>query len=188
MPLALIIEYCLDAAAFALPVGLLFLLFRWLTGRKRNFNWKREGLYTLFVTYLAALLKITAIRQAGLADFSLFHGSDSLMLIPLQTTWKELKKGLWPFLYHAVGNTVWFVPLGAFLRALRNKSWQDSLRVGLCLSLLIELTQWLLQSGISDVDDLLFNSLGSLLGWLLWPCALALWSKLCYSKRKNENE
>jgi glycopeptide antibiotics resistance protein len=38
---------------------------------------------------------------------------------------------------------------------------------GLMLSVLIESLQWVLNTGMTDVDDVIYNSGGALLGWLM---------------------
>ncbi len=188
MSLDMIIAYCWDAAKFALPFGIGMYLGRAWRGRNGDFDRKRAFGEALFVTYLCALLKITAFRQTNPLEMSFFHGVDSLQLIPLQTTLKEWNRGLWPFIYHVVGNTGWFVPLGLFINGLWKEGWKKGLIYGFLLSLFIEVMQYLLQSGVSDVDDLICNSLGAVLGCVLMDLTLALWRKLCYSKRKRGEE
>ena len=181
MSLERILKFSLDAAAFALPMGLLFLLGRllWNQGKAK---WTRELPMALFVTYLAALLKITAIRQTDWLNLFGPHTLETVQLIPLLYTWRELENGLWAFLYPVLGNLLWFVPLGFFLRWLwRRITWQKTLKIGAILSLGIELCQWLLQSGISDIDDVIFNSLGALLGWSLF----GLWKNFCEKRREG---
>ena len=75
--------------------------------------------------------------------------------------------GAWPFIYHAIGNAAWFTPLGALLalRRPRRPAW-IALAAGAALSLTVECAQLLLGTGIPDVDDVLYNALGALLGWL----------------------
>ncbi len=181
MSLEGIIAYVTDAGVFALQVGALFLLgsILWQRGRP---HWLKTAQWTLFVSYLAALLKITAIRLASWGDFSLFHSTESLRLIPIWNTLCLLEEGLWFFTYNVVGNLFWFVPLGFCLRCMfRSISWKLCLFLGAGLSFVIELLQWLLQSGISDVDDILLNALGALLGWGLYPVVLKIWN--CWRKR-----
>ncbi len=173
MSLRRIILFCLDAGAFALPGSLLFLFCHSLWSRSRGgLNWSREGKLWLFASYLLALLKITAIRQAGLGDLSLCRGLESVQLLPLILTLEELKNGLWAFVYPVAGNLLWFLPLGFFLRWLWEKSWKSCLLWSGALSLFIEVCQWLLGSGISDIDDVILNILGGLLGWWLLPYIL----------------
>ncbi len=76
----------------------------------------------------------------------------------------------------AVLNVLLFLPLGAFLRHLGRRSWAVTAAVGFAVSLTIELTQltgdWFLfpcSYRIFDVDDLLLNTTGALVGALLAP-------------------
>lgn len=177
MSLERIADFTLDALAFAAPIGLLFLL--GLVILRRGRLQRRDALLTLFVLYLATLIKITALRQAGFAALLEPHSMDSIQLVPLITTIRELGNGLWAFLYPVLGNILWFVPLGFFLPWLwKGISGKKTCLIGLGLSLGIEILQWLLQSGISDVDDLIFNSMGACLGWWLF---VAIFRNLCYA-------
>ena len=79
-------------------------------------------------------------------------------------------------LQQAVFNVALFVPLGAFLRYLRGTRVLTTTVVGLAASLLVELTQrtgvWFAYPcayRLFDVDDLITNTLGALLGALLAP-------------------
>lgn len=175
MSLVGIIAYTSDALAFALPAGLLFLLGRLVWKRGRS-DWQTEGKLLLFAMYLAALVKITAIRQAGFSDLALNHSVESLQLLPLWNTLLLLEEGLWPFFYNVLGNLIWFVPLGFFLRWLYSRlTWKGCLWLAATLSTGIELFQWLLQSGISDIDDIIFNTFGALLGWYFYSAAQRIW-------------
>lgn len=66
-------------------------------------------------------------------------------------------------------NVVMFMPLG-FLLPLLWKEYQSLVRtaiIGFCFSCGIEFCQ-LFNRRVSDVDDLLMNTLGAILGWLIW--------------------
>lgn len=66
-------------------------------------------------------------------------------------------------------NVVMFMPLG-FLLPLFWKEYQSLVRtaiIGFCFSCGIEFCQ-LFNRRVSDVDDLLMNTLGAILGWLIW--------------------
>lgn len=69
-----------------------------------------------------------------------------------------------------VGNIVLFVPMGFFLpyffAALRKTGWL--LVVAASLSLFIEVMQLLTTTGEFDIDDVLLNTTGSLLGYFLF--------------------
>ena len=79
-------------------------------------------------------------------------------------------------LQQAVFNVALFVPLGAFVRYLRGTRVVAATAFGLAVSLLVELTQltgdWFAYPcayRVFDVDDLITNTLGALLGALLAP-------------------
>ncbi len=68
------------------------------------------------------------------------------------------------------GNILCFMPCG-FLPAWiwrRMDSWGPAVFMPFCLSLLIELSQFVLNVGIFDVDDLILNTLGGFLGYLCY--------------------
>ncbi len=150
--------YTLRAAAFAAAVTLVYALILRARGKPLTAGRLRS------VFYVAALIEITVLR--GGVDWGAIGCVDCRppRLTPFRTTIEELRRGAWPFLYHVVGNLAWFVPVGLILR--RRPVWMAFLG-GLMLSVLIEGFQWVLRTGMTDVDDLIFNSCGALVGWLI---------------------
>lgn len=123
---------------------------------------RQEALLLALVAYLAALAEIIALR------IGLGHAARTLNLIPLETTLAQLRGGTWPLLYHSLGNVGWFVPLGALLAARNpNLRFWAALGIGAGISAAMELTQYLLSTGVTDVDDVWLNALGALAGWAL---------------------
>ena len=84
------------------------------------------------------------------------------------------------------GNVAVFVPFGMALAAatsprqgnrMRRRRWLWWLGVtaaGLALSLFIEIAQLAIPSRVTDIDDLIFNTLGTAIGALLVWCAFRL--------------
>lgn len=66
-------------------------------------------------------------------------------------------------------NILLFVPLGFFLPVLGEKYRRvfRAFLFGLCMSVLIELLQ-MFTLRATDINDVLTNTVGTLLGWLLW--------------------
>ncbi|MBQ9951103.1 MAG: VanZ family protein [Clostridia bacterium] len=159
MGLSGILMYVMRAARFALAVGAVYALGRWLWLRAKGEKpgWVRELVRLLFVVYAAALVQIIALR-GGAGD------ARAVQPVPLRTTLGELRAGLWPFIYHLVGNAVWFVPLGMFLH---KKGAVRALLFGAGVSAALECLQWILGTGVTDVDDVIINALGALAGCLL---------------------
>lgn len=78
--------------------------------------------------------------------------------------------GIGNSLYNVVGNIVLFLPLGFFIPLLfkkKNSVFNRAL-YGFITSLAIELIQLLMSYNISDVDDIIFNTLGVVLGLLIF--------------------
>lgn len=148
--------YCLRAGSFAAAICILY-------GAACLLRRKKPGYRRLLgLAYLAALVQITVLRGGVNWQDVLHAARPAPQLVPLKTTFELLSGGLWSFIYNTVGNLIWFVPLGLLLgrgRALR------ALLLGAALSAAIELSQYLLMTGLTDIDDVIINALGSLLGW-----------------------
>ncbi|SFE81214.1 Glycopeptide antibiotics resistance protein [Paenibacillus algorifonticola] len=70
-----------------------------------------------------------------------------------------------------IGNTLAFIPFGAFIAELIKSQRVLGIKVfvlSLLLSLFFELSQFFLGIGIFDVDDLLLNTVGGMMGYAAW--------------------
>ena len=81
-------------------------------------------------------------------------------------------------LFQYLANVAMMVPLGFYLRYYFHLSWRRTLLVGLGVSLFLELTQLSGLYGIypkayrcTEMDDLIANALGTLVGYALMPLA-----------------
>ena len=139
---------------------------------KKNEQQRAKRFITLlFWIYVIALLRITVFRD----DFSLSHiMTNGKLNLELFSAYIPFLRGgfIWLFIYLFVGNIVWFIPLGAYL------VWKDQGRsvwrvamVGLSLSLLIEVLQYIFGVGVTEVDDLVLNTTGALIGAVLMRIA-----------------
>ena len=82
-------------------------------------------------------------------------------------------------------NVVMFMPLG-FLLPLLWKEYQSLVRtaiIGFCFSCGIEFCQ-LFNRRVSDVDDLLMNTLSAILEWLIW----IVFSRITHLKYRRRNQ
>ena len=135
------------------------------------------------------------LREAALLVFVLFCGGLALLtLTPRWFHWLELLRGgqaghppyftpgnavFTPFHSFALdewslliflGNVVMFLPIGFFPSLLFSRfTGKKALATGLCTTLFIELSQLFIGRSF-DVDDLMLNTLGVLLGH--WLCVL----------------
>lgn len=130
-------------------------------------------LYGVFICYILLLIKLLFLSRVSLLD--LFNSQRtldrSINLIPFYSI-KEyifsnsatIKKFAFS---NMVGNIVIFIPLGTYLSLFKNnKSVITNLLFIFIVSLFIEITQGLLGIGASDIDDIILNCLGGLVGIL----------------------
>lgn len=84
------------------------------------------------------------------------------------TYWRIL--GIRTTLLNLAGNIIGFMPFGALLPILAKgarKSWKVGL-LSLEISTLIEVSQLIFQVGCFDVDDMILNTLGGVLGYAVF--------------------
>lgn len=106
-------------------------------------------------------------------------------LIPFATIGPQLEAGLESGLRQLVGNLVVLVPLGFGLPVVwqRFRRLVPTLLVGFSVALSIELSQLVISLSVGvpyrafDVDDLILNSAGAVIGWLLWRVSLGLYKQ-----------
>ncbi len=142
-------------------------------------NKAAEVVLWLFVFYLICLYQITAFRYGIRIDLwadktSLLEGVNLTPFVHTIKLYFAYTK--WFFIYNLLGNILWFVPLGALLPALqkRRRGFWFCLLMGALCSLSIELLQYLFVTGISDIDDIIFNTAGTALGYLLYRVVVAI--------------
>ncbi len=172
----------LAAMALALPAWLL-LRGLWLFGRKMRPDWRRELLLALFGLCLFGLFSQTLTLQFGISPWaealSRWENRYAVNLVPFATIRAMLTHGgTGQKLINLAGNVLIFVPLGLLPPLLwpRLRHLWAALLIGLSTSCLIEFLQLFLSRSV-DVDDVLLNVLGCLLGWLLAQLSLKLRKK-----------
>jgi glycopeptide antibiotics resistance protein len=149
------------------------------------------NLRRLFAAYALILIYGMIIYQRNL-DFSwLVTGgwdrlhqmmSETTNLIPFATINRYLSvldrpSGLGLFLYNVVGNIVILIPFGYLmpLAAKRMKTLVWVALIGLIMIVSIEGLQYISMSGSLDVDDVLLNFIGILVGFWLSPVSPKRW-------------
>lgn len=108
--------------------------------------------------------------------------SETTNLTPFATINRYLSvldrpSGLGLFLYNVVGNIVILIPFGYLmpLAAKRMKTLMWVALIGLILIVAIEGLQYISMSGSLDVDDVLLNFIGVLVGFWLSPISPKRW-------------
>ncbi len=151
-----------------------------LTNTKKR-NEKVVSLYNigiiLFTTTIVIIYSLT-----GISPISGFHTEiriNEISVIPLSTIIGMVQGGLtFHTIINILGNIMMFMPIGFLTPLLWNnlKSLKNTLVLGFSISLLIEITQLFL-SRASDIDDLILNTSGVVLGYLVFMAFNKLFPK-----------
>lgn len=153
MSLSLILDTAVAAGALAIPFVLL--------DRRYIHAPLRSACYYLMAVYLSAMFALV-----GLPDIRYIRFQPHVNLKPFRYFFTDRT---------TLPNVLLFIPLGIFLTALWqrfSRGWRAML-FGLGVSLTIELLQ-IFTFRATDVNDLITNTLGTVLGWGLGRLGLAV--------------
>ena len=134
----------------------------------------KKLLTILTLIWLAVLLRITVFRNSCFSN-GFFSGRIEWDAFAYYLTLAR-SGNWWYFCYLFFGNLIWFFPVG-ILTKLGGGRLHLAVLLGFLLSLSIETAQFILGSGISELDDLILNTLGALIGYLGTSLFLARFSK-----------
>ena len=168
-------EMLLDAAGPALTVmavgGVILALLYWI--------WYGKSVHLLPVgkgatkgQIVATLLLLCYLGWLVAITLGLRHGNNFQMdiqthpFLAFAEAWNTFTLQVW---LNPLLNIAMFIPLGVLLPlAVRPfRRWYWMLAAGLGTSLLVETFQYILNRGQADIDDLICNTLGTLLGYCL---------------------
>lgn len=142
---------------------------------------KKRLIQILFVIYIICVLRITVFRS-GMGFHNLFEGTINASLfqsyIPLFREGNRLR-----IIYLFGGNIVWFIPFGMYLQWLGKWNLKIVVAIGFLFSLLIETMQYILGTGISELDDLVLNTFGTAAGAGITICFNKFFSRRKYAKK-----
>lgn len=108
------------------------------------------------------------------------HRTLQYNLIPFQEIkrfvvyWQTI--GAYYSIINLAGNVVAFMPFGALIRWVVNQKtrWYQAVGYTFLFSLSVELLQLVARVGVFDVDDLILNTLGGLLGFWIYYILLLI--------------
>ena len=177
------LSYLQEMGGFMLLALPLWLLVRtlWLMAKKQSPRWGRELLLALLVLYLIGLASQTLLQGYALPDVSdpeallaramqRWENGWGINLTPGYTIRSMWERGNTDMqLINLAGNVLIFAPLG-FLPPLLWRRWRHfwtALPLSAGTSCLIEFLQLFLGRSV-DVDDVILNTLGGLLGYVLF--------------------
>ena len=152
--------------------------------QKKRLNLLRELTVLLLLVSLIGVLSQAVLPKIQWVDGELrflFIGEHHTNLIPfavIAKTADELNRGnLSALLINVIGNIAVFVPIGFFPTLLWELKLRQVLLVGFLTSLFIEVTQLFLPR-YTDADDLILNTFGAFIGYLLCCGAYKVFPRL----------
>ena len=161
---------CLEAGIAAVVLIPLF----WALNRYYFHNSRRAAFCLVFSLYLAAVDAVV-----GLPSLLYIRFDAHINLVPFAY--------MFSYYVDSLLNVLMFIPLGFFLPVLwqRFRPFFPTLVFGFAFSLLIELLQ-LFTHRVTDINDLMTNTLGAILGWCLGRLVLKLFPNLLTGEQKRE--
>ena len=123
--------------------------------------------------YFIILLRIVLFKYIGIGEIlggAFDEELRSLNLIPF-IDFKYILQGdgIFGIVKNYIGNIGIFVPLGILIPMISPKmKWTKVVGIGFILSLFFEILQYTLCLGASDIDDLLMNTFGTYVGYIIY--------------------
>lgn len=167
----------------------------------RLFKVLKYGQIFIFIVYLFLLLYLTIFKRLYygtvtgilLENYRLSYDiyyRNSINLIPLKT--------VYIYLFHPpsenialtniYGNIIAFMPLGFLVPSIAKscRSIRKVLFLSIGTSISIELIQLILRVGSTDIDDVILNTFGGLIGYLIFKLVLGLVHNKVGSKKYTQ--
>lgn len=178
----MIVEFPFWAGQLLVVLG--WLLFRMAAYRKsKRISWKREAIQLLFLINLLVIYRMT------FHPFEKLDGQVQPLLFETATAW-PFRVNLIPFvnltdyetrssmLLNVIGNSAMFIPTGIMTPLIYKRKFPGTMLTGFLISFTIEIIQLPFAVRCSDVDDLILNTLGCLVGYGIY----ALVKTICKKK------
>ena len=141
--------------------------------RQSTKKWIRRAGVALFILYVLLLIYFLFFSEeyGRVAEFDRAYQYNLIPFVEIRRFWVYREQlGTFAVFTNLVGNVVGFVPYGLLLPVIfRNfRSGGRIVLSGFALSLTVEIIQLITKVGSFDVDDLMLNTLGAFLGYLIF--------------------
>jgi glycopeptide antibiotics resistance protein len=130
----------------------------------------------IFFIYLVVLIKLLFFKYPAMMVFDMTNGN----YVPFKTILNYLSgEPTWNIAIRNIGgNILLFTPLGFFLPFFCSSiTWKFVLLATFIISVAIEITQGIFRVGIFDIDDILLNVFGAILGYGIYFCLKLIFRK-----------
>ncbi len=134
--------------------------------KKQNYRVLGKILFVLYIVFVFYFLLISEV-YGRVGEMREYH-YNLVLFREIRRFWTYRKQlGLFATVTNLFGNVFIFLPFGFFMpMASKNRSFWNTSFYSLALSLVVEISQLFLKVGCFDVDDLLLNTVGGMLGYI----------------------
>lgn len=124
--------------------------------------------YTVFVVWNILFKYVSPLELFSCERYF----SRSINLIPFNDLLEGnyLKLDVW-------GNIILFIPLGIYLKIKSDKKWSVLAAATALISIIFEIMQYIFAIGASDITDVIYNTVGTLTGILLYKILMLFLKK-----------
>ncbi len=182
-----IIPYILSSIPIILTIRI-FLFLNMKKNKKYTTTLHELGLFFFLIT-LVGLASQTIIPKQNIFSNFIYRGE--INLIPFKSFVDYynkifIDKNINYFIINFFGNIVWFIPIGLLIPLLFNNiSFKYVTLINFFISLFIEICQ-LPQERTTDIDDIILNTLGGVLGYLIWTIINKYFKDYCKKFKVKE--
>lgn len=137
-------------------------------------------LYIIFVFYFLLISEIYG-RTGEMQEYRY----NLVLFKEIKRFWNYRKQlGMFATVTNLLGNVLIFLPFGFFMAmASKYRSFLSTVIYSLALSLTVEVSQLFMKVGCFDVDDLLLNTIGGMLGFITFAVCNVI--RRNYAKKKR---
>lgn len=139
--------------------------------KNKPINKIREIFINLFFIYFLILVNLTMFKYGNLMlDFNIKFYINYIPLVETINMFRNDFLDINIALHNVIGNILLFIPLGFDIPLFFNKKNKLSkiILYGFTASLTIELIQLFTPYNTTDIDDVIFNTLGAVLGFIIF--------------------
>ena len=139
-----------------------------------------EGLLSVFCLGVVLFMVFKGVRTGFkwssvllLIEYIFLLFSSTVIFRPIGETRQYDFHPFWSYdrpelLVENIMNVIVFIPIGILLAIVfKQMSWWKVLLIGCSISITIEVLQFYFMKGFSEVDDVMHNTVGCLIGWFM---------------------
>lgn len=158
-------EYILSFFTYMIIAFIILFITKLIINKGKLINKKRELTIITFFSYVIGVLS----QALKLGD----KETSFINLVPFKIIIRDIKSLIngdyLIFLINIVGNILLFIPIGILMPMLWKIKDRYVILIGFLISLSIEITQLYL-GRVTDIDDLILNTSGVIIGLLVYKC------------------